>query len=655
MFGNLSIRQRLILGSMGLLVLAVGTLVPVMLDGMSGTIRRAEERQLTGYLDALTATIGQRTQTGIALSLLVARMPDAQRAFAAGDRTRLTEMFLPTFDVMKKEAGVEQFQFHSPPATSFLRLHMVKKFGDDLSSFRQTVVVANQERKAVQGLEKGVAGLGARAVVPVSEAGKHIGTVEFGMDFGPDLVNDFKARFGVDVAIHIQGKDGLKTIASTRQGATLMTEALLASVLGGEKLVRRAVFDGKPAAVLAAAIPDYAGKPAAVVELLMDATENEERLALVRTSALGIGLGVLIAGAAGAWFFANGIAKPLGAMTTAMGDLAGGRIDVTVPGTDRGDEIGRMAQAVAVFKEQARENRDLHGEQEEMARRVEKDRRTAIGRIADQIERTVGQASEAVSKVSEEMRQGATVLMGLVADADARAGAVTAAAGEASANIDTVAAAAEELSSSIGEISRRLTESAQISTQAVKEAESADRRILALDEAVKRIGEVAGLISDIAEQTNLLALNATIEAARAGDAGKGFAVVAGEVKALANQTAKATEEISGQIGAVEQATKATVDSIETIGSIIGRIDEAVAAIASAVEEQGAATQEIARNVNQAADGAHRVSSNIAEVTSLMHQADQAAHRSQATGEALAEQARSLRSGVDGAVREIRGA
>ncbi|MFD2184897.1 methyl-accepting chemotaxis protein [Rhodoplanes azumiensis] len=315
-----------------------------------------------------------------------------------------------------------------------------------------------------------------------------------------------------------------------------------------------------------------------------------------------------------ALFLARGLVRPVKAMTSAMGHLAAGKLDVEIPGVGRKDEVGAMADAVAVFKSNAVERRRLEAEQHAAEARAAAARKADMVRLADQFEQAVGGIIATVSSAATELEATATTLTRTADTTQQMSATVSAASEEASTNVQAVAAATNEMTSSIGEIARQVQTSSRIADAAVSQAAKTDARVGELSVAANRIGDVVKLITDIAEQTNLLALNATIEAARAGEAGKGFAVVANEVKALAGQTAKATGEISSQIAAMQAATQDSVAAIKEISGTIGRIAEVASAIAAAVEEQGAATAEISRNIQQAAAGTSQVASNITAVS-----------------------------------------
>ncbi|WP_368744851.1 methyl-accepting chemotaxis protein [Desertibaculum subflavum] len=401
-------------------------------------------------------------------------------------------------------------------------------------------------------------------------------------------------------------------------------------------------------------------------------------------------------------YFSRLIARPIQDMTVAMADLAQGNLEVEIVGRDRADEVGRMAGAVQVFKEAGIENRRLQQEAElarehqaeqeaekrrladdaaaeterklrdleaEMRRKAEEQqkaeqamraeaeqrRKSDMATLANGFEASVKVVVDSVSSSASEMQSSATAMSATAEETSRQATAVAAASEQASANVQTVAAAAEELSASINEITRQVTDSSRMAADAVAQARATGNTVDGLAEAARKIGDVVQLITSIASQTNLLALNATIEAARAGEAGKGFAVVASEVKSLATQTARATEEITRQIDAVQAATTDAVGAIQGIGRTIEQVSEIAAAIAAAMEEQGAATKEISHNVQQAAHGTHEVNKNIASVTQASGEVGNAAGQINGASDELARQAETLRGEVDRFIAKVRAA
>jgi methyl-accepting chemotaxis protein len=366
--------------------------------------------------------------------------------------------------------------------------------------------------------------------------------------------------------------------------------------------------------------------------------------------AAGLLLGLLFA-----WVIARGISGPVGAMTQAMTKISAGDLATEVPARENKDELGDMAKALQVFRDNLAETERLRAEQEAQKKKAEADRRQAMLDLAAKFEATVGGIVNSVTAQATELQATARTMAETAESTARRSTAVAAASEQATQNVQTVASATEELSASVREIGQQVTSSTQMIGGAVKQADVSNEQVQGLAMAAQKIGDIVTLINSIASQTNLLALNATIEAARAGEAGKGFAVVASEVKSLANQTAKATEEIGLQVRSIQEATEHSVKSIQEIATTIGKVNETATAISSAVEEQGAATQEIARNVQQASQGTQDVSTNIVQVNQAAQDSGAAAAQVLASAGELSKNSETLRQQVDQFLAEVRAA
>jgi len=382
-----------------------------------------------------------------------------------------------------------------------------------------------------------------------------------------------------------------------------------------------------------------------------DGAEAYSSARMLIMAALGIAAVLCVAMG---WLIVAGVSSPIRIMTSAMGRLAQHDLNTQVEGAERKDEVGEMAKAVLVFKNSMIETDRLKAEQEE-AQRAAAARTAQIDKLTRDFDVKVQAVVQGVASQATQMETSAQAMSATAEEATKQASAVAAASEQGAANVQTVASAAEELSSSIAEIGRQVSHSSQIATNAVTEARKANEMVQGLLNASQKIGEIVALINDIADQTNLLALNATIEAARAGEAGKGFAVVAAEVKNLATQTSKATEEIGTQITSVQGATQNAVNAIASIGKTIGEIDQISTTIAAAVEQQGAATQEIARNVEEAAKGTQEVSSNIGGVTQAANSTGAVANQVLTSAQALSEQSGELRTLVQGFLTKVKAA
>jgi methyl-accepting chemotaxis protein len=349
------------------------------------------------------------------------------------------------------------------------------------------------------------------------------------------------------------------------------------------------------------------------------------------------------------------ISRPLLRVVDNLGELAKGNTDADVSGHERSDEIGKVASAIQILKEKMIEADGIKADQAAAGLQAIEQRRSDMLKVADNFESAVGQIVDTVSSASKELETSAGALASTAERAQQLSTSVAASSEKASANVQSVAAATEELSSSVNEIGRQIHETARIASEAVDQARATTEHVSGLSKAASRIGDVVDLINTIAGQTNLLALNATIEAARAGEAGRGFAVVASEVKALAEQTAKATGEIGQQIADIQSATRQSVGSINRISATIERLSDISAAIAASVEQQGSATQEISSNVQHAATGTQQVSSSIVDVQRGASETGSASSQVLSAARALTSESHRLKSEMGRFLGSIRAA
>ncbi|WP_454648032.1 methyl-accepting chemotaxis protein [Bradyrhizobium liaoningense] len=387
--------------------------------------------------------------------------------------------------------------------------------------------------------------------------------------------------------------------------------------------------------------------------LYVDDIDADVRALTLELGAIGVGLMLLMA--ALSWLIARDVLGALDRQKNRMQEISEGAIDKPVEETDRGDELGRMAETLEVLRQTALTARTLEAEQAATKTRSEQEKREALIALADRFDASVGQLVGLMASGSGELENTAKSMSSTAEGTNRRAAVVGSAATEASQRVQTVAAAAEELSSSITEISRQVAQSAEVTGRAVDSARRTDTIVRALSDGAQQIEHVAELISSIAAQTNLLALNATIEAARAGEAGRGFAVVASEVKSLASQTAEATREIGDKIAQIQGATKEAVDAIGGITATIEEVSRIATSIGAAIEEQGAATAEIARSVSQTAEATKEVTTNIGVVSTAANETGNAAGMVLAAASNLSKQAEQLSGEVGTFLKGVRAA
>jgi methyl-accepting chemotaxis protein len=556
---------------------------------MSDLVLMAERQELQGYVHNVTTRISEESRLGEALSRLVAGFPPAQEAFAAGERDKLIGLLMPAFQSLRDHYGVVQFQFHRPPATSFLRLHKPQQFGDDLSAIRHTVTHTNSTKTPTRGLESGVAGIGARGMVPVFASGKHIGSVEFGMSFGPEFFNAFKAQYGVEVGLQLFNDNTFKTFASTAGDKPLSSQEQLDQAYKGIPQLSHIELNGRSFALIAEAVNDYSGSPVGVIEIAMDRSQYQKTLIDSRNISLLVGLAVLLVGVGFSIIAAKSVVKRVENVIGAVNLIAEGDLTVKInPSSISKDEVGQLQAALHRYIANLRESiSDVRDGADSLAVSTQQVRLTAetlnqgVGKQADSLVKT----AKALDVLAASIRQ----------------------------NADNAAATERVANMTANEIQRG--------------GEAVDHTVLAM----KQIANKIELIQDIAYKTNLLSLNASIEAARAGQHGKGFNVVAIEVGRLA-ETSQATAQ---EINTLAQNSVAIAENAgQLIDGIVPKINDTATLIQSITAESQSQAESI-REINDA----------IAMLDKVVRQNAQASKQLAKVSSELSDEAGHLQSAI----------
>jgi methyl-accepting chemotaxis protein len=346
MFSDIRISVRLAVGIALTLLVVIVLMLPAVLGQLAVVTERAETRQLEDLHRTLQASVRDASAHALLTITSIVNATGVTEAFAVHDRARLQALTLPIFEALKRNHNISQFQFHLPPATSFLRLHQLEKYGDDLQTFRATVVKANETLQPQIGLESGVAGLGLRGVVPVLLDGAHVGSAEIGISFDQDFFDTFKAQYNAPTALHVRANSEYRIFATTIAGKTTLKPAQVAEVMKGQTITSQVTIDGRDWAVMAKAVPDYSGQPVAVAEILIDRTDYVASRDRTLGRILLIGFFALIVGLLLAWLLSRSITKPIEQLTQAAGDISRGKFEEKIFGAQRRDEIGDLARAI---------------------------------------------------------------------------------------------------------------------------------------------------------------------------------------------------------------------------------------------------------------------------------------------------------------------
>ena len=615
MFSSVSIKIRLLIGFISLLILAVGIITPVMLSKVNQVVTKATDSQLNQLFNNMEVQLKEQAYRAEAMSALVANIPAVQKAFSEQDRETLSELLHNPFKVLRDEYGARQFQFHTPPATSFLRVHNLEKFGDDLSGFRKTVLETNSTKQPVRGLEIGVAGLGMRGLVPVSYQDQHVGSLEFGLSFGQSFFDRFKEEYDVEIAMHLNRDGEYDTFATTME-ESLLTTNMLSEAYEGKVVTEKRDFQGNASIVMARSVNDFSGKPIGVVEIVFDSSENEQLISEALNSALVVGLVVILLGLFVSMLITRSIVKPICGAADSMWEIAEGEGDLRVRLSSEGNnELSNLSNAFNQFVMK------IQGTISEVQGTI-----SQLTQIAESLLQSCNHTKKGVANQSSETEQVATAINEMRSTAQ-----------EVASNAAQAAEAAHDADNEVENGNNVVQASIKSINQLAQGVEESAKTIRGVETQSDEIGGILEVIRNIADQTNLLALNAAIEAARAGEQGRGFAVVADEVRTLASRTQDATQQIQEMIGSLQEGAQSSVQAMKhsqeqvkhsveqaqlagtalnSITTAITTISQMNVQIATAAEEQTSVTEEINQNVVRISDSVTQTVQVADEVSSM---------------------------------------
>lgn len=595
MLTNLKIQTRMLLGIGLIITLILALIVPVTLVQIGNVIDNAEKNELKNLYNSALSEILSGSNSALMLSEVLANMPVTVEALNTNNREKLQEVMVPIFKLLNADFEVEQLQFHTPPAISFLRAHQPSHFGDDISSIRKTVVSANTNYETIRGLEQGTNGLSIRGVVPIESTIGHLGSVEIGISFGQPFVERFKRRYGVDASFYLKNGTKFRKMASTSVSSQLDEKQLSDSFTNTFKFFT-STNDQSSYTLLAQTVKDYSDKPIGILVISRDRFDYLVSLNATKTYFMFIVLGSVLIAAIVGFVIAKSVIRPINKASAAMVDIAEGQGDLTqrleVSGSN---EISLLSSAFNKFVERVQ---------------------VSLSEVNDATQQLAA-ASEEMSYITQQTREGVLAQQHESDQVVTAMNEMTATVREVAQNATEASNAAQDADQSAksgAEVVNSLSESI---SHLASNIENASNLVTTVQENGKNIITVLDVIRDIADQTNLLALNAAIEAARAGEQGRGFAVVADEVRTLASRTQNSTEEIEAMISKLQAGTESAVSAMtisqessreavnkaQVAGQSLNSITESVMTIsnmnvqiATAAEEQSLVSEEINKNI-----------------------------------------------------------
>ncbi len=607
MFKHLRLWANILLVIGAAIVLAITTITLVSLHNLKELSLTAEDTELRHFATLVQTRIFEEVRLAEALSTLVANIPEVQARFAAGDRAWLAEQLRPSYVALERNVGAVQFQFHTPPAMSYLRLHLPEKFGDDLSSFRQSVVDTNRDRQPRRGLEFGVGGLGARGVVPIIAQDRHLGSVEFGMSFGQAFFDGFKKTFGVDVALYILREDLIETFASTHGDAPMLTTEAIKAAFAGESRTVELEYDAVPVAVYGEVVRDYSGTPIGVIEIGMDRSANVAALGKTRIEALVIGLMVALFSIGIASFTARAITKRIRELSNGIDQVSRGDLSVSLA-LDGSDELADLARVADEMK----------GHLNTLVAGVEV---SAVSVL--KASREIARAVDGQAATSSEMSASVAEITSTMEELSASSSQIA----EYSESVVSIANRTYEDSVRGSDAMQRLVEKMH---RIGLDNQNALNEILELGARSKEISKIMEIIDTVADQTKLIAFNAALEASSAGEAGKRFGVVAAEIRRLADSVTESTGEITTKVAEIQESINRLVISSEkgSAGIQQGMADSAATAdilqaLVDAASETTSSAQQISLSTQQQRTASNQVVVALREIVTASSDTAQA--------------------------------